>query len=197
MTDTTIDQPTWLGDEAAPVDELPRRPRRKLVTPATAGLLAVIIAAAGFAGGVEVQKGSGTASTGAGAPQAGFAGGPPGAAGRPSTGPGGSGSVTTGQVKSKDGSTLYVTNADGTTVKVKTTSTSKVSRNASAGAGSIHPGDTVVIQGTTAANGTVTATSVSATASGVTPAGGGFLGGRPAGSGTTTPGTTTSNGGTP
>jgi hypothetical protein len=185
MTDTTIDPPTWLGDEAAPVDELPRRPRRKLVTPATAGLLAVIIAAAGFAGGVEVQK------------QAGYAGGPSGAAGRPSTGPGASGSVTTGQVKSKDGSTLYVTNADGTTVKVKTTSTSKVSRNASAGAGSIHPGDTVVIQGTTAANGTVTATSVSATASGVTPAGGGFLGGRPAGSGTTTPGTTTSNGGTP
>jgi hypothetical protein len=193
MTDTTLDQPTWLDDEEASAEQLPRRPRRKLVTPATAGLAAVIIAAAGFVGGVEIQKGSATASTGAnaGARPAGFAGGPPGAAGA-----GASGSVTTGQVKSKDGSTLYVTNADGTTVKVTTTSNSKVSRNASASAGAIHPGDTVVIQGTTAANGTVKATSVSATASGVTPAGGGFPGGRPAGSGTT-PSSTTPNGGTP
>jgi hypothetical protein len=195
MTDTTtLDQPTWLADEEAPADQLPRRPRRKLVTPATAGLAAVILAAAGFVGGVEIQKGSATASTGAaagaGARPAGFAGGPPGAAGA-------SGSVTTGQVKSKDGSTLYVTNADGTTVKVTTTSNSKISRNASATASAIHPGDTVVIQGTTSAGGTVKATSVSATASGVTPAGGGFPGGRPAGSGATTPGTTTSNGGTP
>jgi hypothetical protein len=192
MTDTTtLDQSTWLADEEAPADELPRRPRRKLVTPATAGLAAVIIAAAGFVGGVEIQKGSATASpgaaAGAGARPAGFGGGPPGAAGA-----GASGSVTTGQVKSKDGSTLYVTNADGTTVKVTTTSNSKISRNASATAGAIHPGDTVVIQGTTSASGTVKATSVSATASGVTPAGGGFAGGRPAGSGTTT-----SNGGTP
>jgi hypothetical protein len=194
MTDTTLDHPTSLDDEDAPIDELPRRPRRKLVTPATAALTAVIIAAAGFVGGVEMQKSSATASTavGAGARPAGFAGGPPGAAGRPSTGSGAPGSLTTGQVKSKDGSTLYVTDADGNTVKVKTTSNSKISRNASAGASAIHPGDTVVIQGTTASNGTVKASSVSATASGVTGAGGGFPGGRSA-----TPGTTPSNGGTP
>jgi hypothetical protein len=202
MTDTTLGQPI-LHDDDAPADELPRRAPRKLVTTATAGLAAVIIAAAGFVAGVEVQKGSATASTGAGsatgagARQAGFAGGAPGAAGRPSAGSSASGSFTTGQVKSKDGSTLYVTDADGNMVKVKTTSNSKVSRNASASAGAIHPGDTVVIQGTTAADGTVKATSVSATASGVTPAGGGFPGGRAAGSGATTPGTTTSNGGTP
>jgi hypothetical protein len=179
MTDTTID-----------IDQLPARPRRKLVTPATAGLATVIIAAAGFAGGVEVQKSSATTSTGAaagagaGARPAGFAGGPPGG--------GASGSATAGKVKSKDGSTLYVTDADGNTVKVTTTSNSKISRNASAGAGAIHPGDNVVIQGMTASNGTVKATSVSATASGVAPAGGGFGGGRPA-----APGSTTSNGGTP
>src|SRR3954454_2134307 len=146
MTDTTLDQSTWLDDE----QELPRRARRKLVTPATAALTAVIIAAAGFAGGVEAQKSSGTSPTAgaAGARQGGFAAGPAGAAG----------SVTTGQVKSKDGSTLYVTGADGTTVKVKTTSNSKISRDATAGADAIHPGDTVVIQGTTGADGTVTAT---------------------------------------
>jgi hypothetical protein len=195
MTDTTLDQPTWLDDDA-PIDELPRRPRRKLVTPATAGLTAVIIAAAGFVGGVQVQKSSATASTGAGAQQAGFAGGPPGAAGGQAGGSGAAGSPTIGQVKSKDGSTLYVTDADGNTVKVTTTSNSKISRNAKAGANAIHPGDTVVIQGTTAASGTVKATSVSATASGVTSARGGFPGGRPA-SGATAPGSTPSNQGTP
>jgi hypothetical protein len=200
MTDTTLDQSTWLDDDATR-DQLPRRARRKLVTPVTAGLVAVIIAAAGFVGGVETQKSSATASTGAtgagaGARPAGFGGGPPGAAGGQSAGSGASGSVTTGQVKSKDGSTLYVTNADGTTVKVKTTSTSKVSRNASSSAAAIQPGDTVVIQGTTAANGTFDATSVSATASGVAPTGGFFPGGRPGG-GAATPGSTTSNGGTP
>jgi hypothetical protein len=200
MTETTLEQPTWLDEEDAPVDQLPRRPRRKLVTRGTAGLAAVIIGAAGFIGGVEMQKGSATASTGAGAGAgtgarpAGFAGGPPGAAGGQSTGA--SGSVTTGQVKSKDGSTLYVTDANGNTVKVTTTSNSKISRDASAGASAIHPGDTVVIQGTTAASGTVKATNVSATASGVTRAGGGFPGGRSAGS-ATTPGTSSSNGGTP
>jgi len=196
MTDTTLDQPTWIDDDEAPIDQLPRRARRKLVTPATAGLAAVVVAAAGFIGGVEVQKSSGTASTATGARQAGFTGAPPGAAGRPSTGSGAPGSLTTGQVKSKNGSTLYVTDADGNTVKVATTSNSKISRNANAGASAIHPGDTVVIQGTTAASGTVKATSVSATASGVTGFGGGFPGGRAAGGGAR-PGSTTANGGTP
>jgi hypothetical protein len=195
MSDTTLDQPTWLDDEDVAIEQSPRRPRRRLATPATAGLAAVIIAAAGFVGGVEAQKSSGSASTGAGARPAGFAGGPPGGAGTQSSGSGASGSVTTGQVKSKDGSTLYVTDANGNTVKVKTTSNSKISRNANAGASAIHPGDTVVIQGTTAADGSVKANSVSATANGVTGAGGGFPGGRAA-SGATTPGTS-SGGGTP
>jgi hypothetical protein len=182
MTHTTLDQQAWLDDEDAPADQLPARTRRKLATPATAGLAAVIIAAAGFVGGVEAQKSSATtASTAtgaaAGARTAGFAGGPPGA----------SGAATTGQVKSKDGSTLYVTDASGNTVKVKTTSNSKISRNASAGAGAVHPGDTVVIQGTTAADGTVNASSVSATASGVTAAGGGFGAGRAPGGASTPP----------
>jgi len=190
MTETTLDEPTWLDDDA-PVDQRPRRPRRKLVTRGTAGLAAVIVAAAGFVGGVEVQKGSATASAGAA-----VAGGPPGGGARQATAGGASGSPTTGQVKSKDGSILYVTNADGNTVKVKTTSNSKISRDANASASAIHPGDTVVIQGTTAANGTVTATSVSATATGVTRAGGGFPGGQ-AGGGQSAGAATSSNGGTP
>jgi hypothetical protein len=46
MTDITLDQPAVVGDEQAPIDELPRRPHRKLVTPVTAGLAAVILPAA-------------------------------------------------------------------------------------------------------------------------------------------------------
>jgi hypothetical protein len=89
------------------------------------------------------------------------------------------------------GSTLYVTGADGTTVKVKTTSASKVTRNASSTAGAVHPGDTVVVTGAKAASGTVTATAVTATAKGVSagafPGGGagGFGGGTAGASGGT------------
>jgi hypothetical protein len=168
MTDTTLERQNWLGDEDASGDELPRRPRRRLVTPATAGFTAVIIAAAGFVGGVEVQKGSAPASATAPARPAGS---PPTAAVRPA-----GAALTTGQVKSKDGSTLYVTGADGNTGKVKTNRNSKIARNASASVGAIRPGDTVVIQGTTAGDGTVTATNVNATANGVTGVGGGFGG---------------------
>ena len=44
-------------------DELPRRPRRKLATPLTATLAAVLIAALGFIGGVQVQKSSADSSS--------------------------------------------------------------------------------------------------------------------------------------
>jgi hypothetical protein len=84
------------------------------------------------------------------------------------------------------GSTLYVTGPDGTTIKVKTNSNSKVTRNASSSAGAVHPGDTVVVQGSKASSGTVTATSVTATAKGVSaggPGGGGRAGGAAGGSG--------------
>ena len=47
-------------------EELPRRPRRKLVTPLTATLAAVLIAALGFIGGVQVQKSSADAPSGGG-----------------------------------------------------------------------------------------------------------------------------------
>ena len=49
-----------------------------------------------------------------------------------------------------------------------------VTRNAKASQSGLRPGDTVVVQGATANNGTVTATSVAATAAGVTTAGGSF-----------------------
>jgi hypothetical protein len=166
-------------EPAAQERALPPRLRRRLVTPASAALAAVLIAAVGFIGGVEVQKGQadGTSATGAsGAGAAGARGGFPGRGGA-------QGNATIGSVANKHGSTLYVKDSDGNTVRVKTTSHSKINRTATASAGAIHPGDTVIVQGTKSAGGTVTATQINATSStatsglaGLFRGGGGFRG---------------------
>jgi hypothetical protein len=155
--------PDWGENE-----ERPRRPRRKLLTPVTGGLTAVIVAAAGFIGGVQVQKGQATTTTTARGPGgAGFAGFGQGGAGAPPGGAAG-GDAASGTVSYVKGDTLYVKNADGTTVKVKVGSSAKVERTASSDAGQVQPGDSVVVQGTTSSGGTVTATAVTATQSGST-----------------------------
>ena len=54
--------------EPAPEERaLPPRRRRRLVTPASAALAAVLIGALGFIAGVEVQKGQADTGTGTGA----------------------------------------------------------------------------------------------------------------------------------
>jgi hypothetical protein len=179
--------------EPAPQERaLPPRPRRRLVTPASAALTAVLIAAFGFIGGVEVQKGQADNTTAAGA-----TGGARAAVGAGASGTGGAGArggfpgrggaqgnATIGSVANKHGSTLYVKDSDGNTVRVKTTSHSKINRTATASAGAIHPGDTVIVQGTKSAGGTITATQINATSSsaasglaGLFGGGGGFGGG--------------------
>jgi hypothetical protein len=175
-------------------DSLPPRPRRAGLTRAAIALSALLIATLGFIGGVEVQKHQG--STGATANAA--AGGPGGAAAagfqRPGGGagggggagfgaPGGGANVTVGTVSNKKGNVLYVKNSDGTLIKVKTASSSTITRTAKTSAGSIHPGDTVVVQGSTAKSGTITASRITATSAAAAagrPAlggGGGFGGG--------------------
>jgi hypothetical protein len=150
-------------------EELPRRPRRKLATPLTATLAAVLIAALGFIGGVQVQKSSADSTTSpraAGFTRGGFT-------------PGGSGSsdATVGTVANVNGKTLYVTDSSGATIRVKTTAHSKVARTAVAKVGAVHPGDTVVVQGAKSSSGTVTATSVTATAKNATSGLAGLFGG--------------------
>jgi Domain of unknown function (DUF5666) len=165
--------------EPAPEERaLPPRRRRRLVTPASVVLAAVLIGALGFIGGVEVQKGQadsgggGATARGAGAARAGLgtgaggAGGAGGAARGGFAGPGGGQSnATVGSVANKRGSTLYVKDSDGNTIRVKTTSHSKINRTATASAGAIHPGDTVIVQGTKSSSGTITATQINATSS--------------------------------
>jgi hypothetical protein len=151
-------------------DPIPVRPRARTFTPARVALSAVLLLAVGFIGGVEVQKRSGSSSSG-GAAAARFAGRLGGtSSASPSSG------ATTGQVANKRGRTLYVTQ-NGTTVKVRTTAATKVTRTAVSKVRAVHPGDTVVVQGSTSASGTVKATSVTATASNASSGLGGFFGG--------------------
>jgi hypothetical protein len=160
-------------------DEWPDRGPRKgirLSVP-TVALVGLLIAAGGIWGGAALQRSHGTSSTSSSAASS-FASlfGNRGAA---STGggtgvPGALGAAATGTVTEVSGSTVYVTNSSGNLVKVTVAPSATVTRNAKSSLGSLVVGDTVVVQGTKANNGSVTATSVSATGAGVTSGFGGF-----------------------
>ena len=157
-TDTVPED--WTADE-----EMPRRPRRRKLTPVTGSLVAIILAAGGFAGGVSVQKNRGTTTSaagpgagGSGQAPAGFTGGPPGAAG----GTGTASDATTGTVTYAKGNTIYVKDSSGNTVKVKIKSSADVTRTAVTDSDKIEPGDTVTVTGAANSKGTVTATGVTA-----------------------------------
>jgi len=168
------------GAEQWPVRTVSRGLRLRVPT---AVLLALLVAGGAFWGGVALEKGH--AGTGTG----GFAG----LAARFRTGATGTGTGTgtgtktgttggftfpgstaaaTGTVTVVEGDTLYVTTTTGSIVKVALSSSTKVTRNATATISSLKPGDTVIVQGAKASSGTVTATSVSATQAGVTTTGG-------------------------
>ncbi len=136
--------------------ELPRRERRKLVTPTAAVAAAVTIAALGFAGGVQVQK-----SGGAEAAPAGRGAAFPGAGTRQQQ----QTDATVGEVASVDGDTLYVDDQNGNTIRIKVGKGGKVTRTAVEDARAIHPGDTVIVEGETRDSGTLVASSIRATAS--------------------------------
>lgn len=150
-------------------EELPRRPRRRLLAPTTLSLAGALLLACGFVGGVLVEKGQSSSSSTAGS-TAGFAsrlaalrggGGTARSAGAGSAGgPGALGGATIGQVAYLSGSTLYVINAEGTTVKVATSPASTVTKTVKADVKGIHPGETVVVTGAAGANGTVGAESI-------------------------------------
>lgn len=165
-------------------EELPRRERRRLVTPAGVVAAVVAIAAIGFLGGVQVQKSRGSTGGGAGAmARGGFpgtAGGGPGGAGQQQGGDGQS-DATTGEVASVDGSTIYVEDSSGNTIRVKLGKGGEVTRTAVTEASDIHPGDTVVIQGETRSSGTLVASTIRATASNAGSAGLGGFGAAPGG----------------
>lgn len=168
----------WLEE----TEELPPRPRRKLLAPVPIALFVVLLLALAFFAGVEVQKSQGGSQTASGVPSgfaalrsaaraasstgasAGgaspFAGGAASGGGFPGVG-GLGGGLTSGEVSYVDGTTLYVTTREGATVKVTSPAGTKVSKTVSTSVKSIHPGDTVVVRGSQAKNGSVTAGSIS------------------------------------
>jgi hypothetical protein len=158
-----------------------------------AALANALRGAQGGAGAGGAQAGAGGGQAGAGGGQAGAGGGQARAGGAAGGGAsaarggfgggafGGASGATVGQVTTVSGNTLYVTDAQGNTVKVKAAPGATVTRTVDAKPHQIHPGEQVVVRGTTR-NGTVTATSITAGASGAGAAlgvgafGGGFAG---------------------
>lgn len=166
-------QDEWADD---PI-ELPRRPRRRLLTPVPLALMAILLIACGFIGGVLVEKGqsnSGT-SVGGGGLASRFAalrggsssttGARAGGAASPFGGSGG-GRPTAGQVAYRNGGTLYVTNSEGNTVKVKTSAGTTVTKTVGSSVKAIHPGETVTITGAAGSGGAISAESISVGSSG-------------------------------
>lgn len=161
------------------LEELPVRPRRRLLTPVPLTLLGVLLIACGFIAGVLIEKGqTSTGSSAGGAGAAGLAsrfaalrgssgGGSSASASGSASGagasgaPGGSGGgATIGQVAYVAGSTLYVTDAEGNTVKVSTSAASTVTKTVKAEVKDIRPGETVLVTGAAGAHGTVSAESI-------------------------------------
>jgi hypothetical protein len=187
-------------------EQLPHRPRRRLVTPFNLSLLGVLLVAGGFIGGVLVEKGqtstttsatsgvaalarraglTGTGTTGAGAAARSFFGGAGGS----------SANATTGTVSLNDHGTLYITDSEGNTIKVVQASGGTVTRTAVSSVSNIHPGDTVIVSGPKASDGTVTATSIRATAANAATGGLGSLFGGAGGGSSSTGGSSSSGAG--
>ncbi len=136
-----------------------RLPRLTLV------LAGAVLGALLFLGGIEAQRhfGSGAATSGAAASASAgrFAGRTGGGAFRGFGGTGAAASgITAGTVTAIKGKTLYVTDAGGNVVKVST-SAAAVTKTVTANAKAIDPGDSVLVTGTTGANGIVAARSIS------------------------------------
>jgi hypothetical protein len=201
----------WLQED----EELPRRPRRRLLSPAPLALLGVLLVACGFIGGVLVEKGQSTSagsSPGASGLAARFAAlrsaGPTGAtgtsgaaaggfAGRAGASAAGFGDATSGSVAYLAGSTLYVTTTEGNTVKVTSSPATTVTKTVKSTVSSIHPGETVTAVGATGASGTVSAESIRIGAGGGGGAGALFSGSGAGGGGKAARGSSAGGGGEP
>jgi Flp pilus assembly protein TadG len=171
-----VHEPVQEGEEwMEEPEELPRRPRRRLLAPLPLALIAVLLTACGFIGGVLVEKGQGSSSsspasggaraarlaallggaaaTGSSAGSAAAQGAFPGAGGA-------SAGRAVGQVAYLDGSTIYVTGAEGNTVKVSTSAATTVNKTVKSSVGAVHPGETVTVRGNPGTGGSISAETI-------------------------------------
>ena len=175
--------PGW--DDEPEEEFLPPRPRSRLFRPATVLLFAALMASAGFLGGVLTEKRQLPATTAGASTTRSLASTSSGRSA--SSGAGGaaaSANSIVGQVSTVSGGTLYVTDSSGNTIKVTTSAASQITKTAAASVRSVHPGDTVVIQGAAGANGTIAATAVRDSGAGAATGGFGGRGSGAAGSST-------------
>jgi hypothetical protein len=156
---------------------LTRRPRAKLPS-LTLVLVALVVASAGFLGGIVVGKhygssgsaasafsrfaagASATARTGSGS-GAGLGGRGGGAGGEFAAG-----NATIGTIKLIDGSTVYVQTPIGDIVQVSTSAGTKVTASSTVRVKDLQPGETVIVEGSKNSTGGVTAPSISQTSLG-------------------------------
>jgi hypothetical protein len=180
------DLPAPPYDDGDDEPEFRPRPRRRAHA-LTFVLGAALLVAAGFYGGVLVQKhqgGSSSASASTFASRFGAAGGATGATGAGGARFGGGGGVggggsgggggVAGTVKFVDGANVYVTDTNGNVVKVTTSGSSQLSKTDPATLKDVAPGDVVIVRGTQNNNGSYTATSLvlsPASATATTPSG--------------------------
>jgi hypothetical protein len=154
-------------------EELAARPPRARLPKVTLALSAGILIAAGFVGGVLVQKhlggGPGSGGARAGAPAAFGAGRGRGSftGGSGSAGFGGTGSGTgtdsiTGSITVVSGDTLYITAGNGSVYTVKTSGGTAVQISSTGSLSQLKPGQTVTVSGTQGSGGTVDATTITA-----------------------------------
>ena len=161
MTDVSTmpsDGDYFFADDA---DEMPDPSSRRIVTPWTVAFAALVLAGLGFVAGIQMEKRQGEGAANVALP-GGFSpvlsGGPSGQV--PTARPGAGGDVTVGEVKLVDGDNVYVTTADGTMVKVTTAADSVVTTMSDGTVADLEVGNTVVVQGTTGADGTVAASRI-------------------------------------
>ncbi len=156
---------------------LARRPKVRLPS-LTMTLLVAAVLGIGFVGGALVGKHYGSSSSssaagfgaftrfgGAGAAGASSSASaaPAGSSGFPGRSGGGlfGGGGTIGTIKLVDGDIVYVQTETGSIVQVTTSAATKVTASTSVPLKDLAPGETVIVEGTTKANGSVAATSIS------------------------------------
>jgi hypothetical protein len=151
-----LDQPVIIGDFNAELKKTKRG-----VGKVTLGLGAAVLLVASFFGGIATHAAIAKPAAAAPAQQR-----TPGAnrqfPGQGGQGPGGTGTPrgTAGAIDHVDGTDVYVKTQDGRTVKVSTSDTTRVRISQDGKLADLKPGSTVIVQGDTGSDGTVTAQSI-------------------------------------
>jgi hypothetical protein len=164
-----LSNPLGNDDDLAAV--LTRRPRAKLPS-LTLVLAALVVASAGFLGGIVVGKhyGSSGSSSAASAFRRFAAGASATAGSGPGVGGGGggfaAGNATIGTIKLIDGSTVYVQTSGDDIVQVATSAGTRVTASSTVRVKDLQPGETVIVEGSKNSTGGVTAASISQTSLG-------------------------------